>query len=65
MPSTTPFPRYPRLRRSVKTERWGRVTLHEVTETSDGYLTGWATVFDGTKDAYQHSIFLGKAASFR
>ena len=58
------FPRYPRLRHTILSARYGYVELLTVDETSDGFLMGWATIGEGD-DAYQHSVFLGYAKDFQ
>lgn len=59
-----PFPEYPRLRKIAHSERYGRMELIEVNETSDGFLMGHAMI--GTGDsAYCHSVFLGAVSDFK
>lgn len=55
--------RYPRLRRQSQTSR-GLCTLLEVTETSDGFLTGYAR-FEQDGETYEHSVFLGAVSDYR
>ena len=58
------FPGYPSLRRVIHSDRYGRIELLEVNETSDGFLLGQALIGEGD-DQYAHSVFLGTAAQFR
>ena len=53
------FPGYPHLKKVVHDERYGRMELIEVNETSDGFLMGYAKIGTG-KNAYCHSVFLGR-----
>lgn len=55
--------RYPHLRRQSQTSR-GLCTLLEVTETSDGFLMGWARFDDPDGSSYEHSVFLGCVVDF-
>ncbi len=55
------FPGYPSLKRVSSGPR-GRMTLLEVTVTSDGFLLGTARIGTG-RDAYVHSVFLGRASN--
>ncbi len=55
--------KYPRLRRQSKTSQ-GLCTLLSVSETSDGFLTGWAR-FEQYGETHEHSVFLGAASDFR
>ena len=56
--------RYPNLRRQSQTSR-GLATLLSVSETSDGFLTGWASFEHGDDPIYEHSVFLGAVSDFR
>lgn len=53
------FPGYPHLKRVCQSPQYGRMELLEVNPTSDGFLIGWAKIGKG-KDAYMHSVFLGR-----
>ena len=55
--------RYPRLRRQSQTAR-GLATLSSVSETSDGFLIGWAS-FEQDGETYEHSVFLGAVSDFQ
>lgn len=57
--------RYPRLRRVAESDRYGRMVLHSVSETSDGFLIGRATVHEGEEHEHQHSVFLGTVRDFK
>ena len=52
--------RYPRLQRITHSEKYGRMELIEVSETSDGFLMGTALIGEESEDRYMHSIFLGE-----
>lgn len=52
------FPGYPHLKKVCHSDRYGRMELLSVDETSDGFLTGYAKIGEG-EDAYTHSVFLG------
>lgn len=58
--------RYPTLRRVCYSDRYGRMELVSVSETSDGFLMGTAVIGDPDgDDRYMHSIFIGCASDFR
>ena len=56
--------RFPNLRRFGHSERYGKMELLSVDETSDGFLIGQAKIGEG-EDAYCHSVFLGAASDFQ
>ena len=58
------FPGYPNLRRVVHSDRYGRMELVEISETSDGFLLGQVLIGEGDEQ-YTHSVFLGTVAQFR
>lgn len=58
------FPGYPNLKRVAHSDRYGRMELLSVNETSDGFLIGMAKIGKG-KNAYMHSVFLGSAKDLR
>ena len=56
--------KYPNLRRVAYGDR-GRTELVSVSETSDGFLTGYANFYPGHGGApYSHSVFLGRVGDF-
>lgn len=55
--------KYPNLRRQSQTSR-GLATLLSVSETSDGFLIGWAR-FEQDGETHEHSVFLGAVSDFR
>ncbi len=54
--------KYPTLRRQSQTSR-GFATLSSVSETSDGFLIGWAS-FEQDGEIYEHSVFLGAVSDY-
>jgi len=59
------FPGYPGLKRQAHTDR-GLATLLSVSQTSDGFLLGFATFENKDGEVYDtHSVFLGSAADYR
>lgn len=56
------FPGYPHLKKVAYSERYGRMELVEVSETSDGYLIGYALFGTGNNRAGV-SVFLGRKPS--
>ncbi len=54
-----PFPGYPNLRRFAYSDYNGNMELLSVSETSDGFLIGWARVRIGEEDEHEHFLFLG------
>ena len=53
------FPGYPYLKRVTHSDRYGRMELLSVEETSDGFLIGYAKIGTG-RHTYTHSVFLGQ-----
>lgn len=60
------YPGYPSLRRVAMTDR-GLATIQSVTETSDGFLTGYAEFRDpDTGELLDfHSVFFGYTRDFK
>ena len=58
-PHKNSFPGYPYLKRVSHSKQYGRMELESVSETSDGFLIGWAKIGTG-KRAHHHSVFLGR-----
>ncbi len=56
--------RYPTLLRVVHGDRYGRMELLSVAETSDGFLIGHALVGEG-EGAHHKSIFLGRTEDYK
>ncbi len=55
--------RYPNLRRQCRTRFRGLCTILSVSETSDGFLMGWAS-FEQDGKTHEHSVFLGTASDY-